>query len=104
MMTELAPLYASVRALAPSEATPAQIAACTSFSYNEGLAAFRGSTLCRLWFLGNIPGAAAQFSDWIFIHDPITHQLVRDEGLVNRRAAEKAVFLGQNVGAQDAGT
>jgi hypothetical protein len=32
--------------------------------------------------------------DWIYDHDPVTHQLVEVEGLRNRRLKEQAVFLG----------
>jgi lysozyme len=98
METELGPDCASVSAHAPAGATPNQIAACTSFSYNEGISAFLGSTILHLWLQGDVAGAAQHFMDWVFDHDPVTHQLVRVQGLVNRREAEQAVFLG--TGAQ----
>lgn len=94
MKTELAPICATVAAHAPDGATPNQVAACSSFAYNVGIAAFLGSTLCAMWGRGETGLASDQFMQWIYDHDPVTHQLVRVQGLVNRRKAEQAVFLG----------
>jgi lysozyme len=99
MESELQPVVKSVRGLlcpgtGPWSVTEAQIAACASFSYNEGLGAFRGSTILYLIHQGDDAGAAEHFMDWIYDHDPVTHQLVEVEGLRNRRLKEQAVFLG----------
>lgn len=94
LATTLEPTCDSVRGMAPAGATEPQIGACTSFSYNEGLGAFQGSTLLHLWLQGDVAGAGAQFMRWVYDTDPATGQLVEVQGLVNRRTAEQAVFFG----------
>lgn len=64
-----------------------QLAALTSFAYNCGLAAFRGSTLLRKLNLGDYQGAADQFPVWNRAGNRVV------QGLVNRRAAERELFL-----------
>ena len=94
MMRELRPRYLAVASLCPKGADPAQVAACVSFAYNEGVSAFAGSTLLHLWVQGDAKGAAAQFAAWNMEHDPATGQLRVNRGLTNRRAIEAAVFAG----------
>lgn len=94
MMVELRPTYRAVASLCPAGADPAQVAACTSFAYNEGVSAFAGSTLLHMWLQGDVKGATAQFARWNLEHDPATGQLRVNRGLVNRRAYEAAVFAG----------
>lgn len=94
MRAELEPICATVAARSPRDATPGQIAACTSFAYNEGINAFIGSTLLRLWLYDGPEDAAVCFMQWVYDHDPVTHQLVEVPGLKNRRLREQAVFLG----------
>jgi lysozyme len=69
-------------------ATAEQTAALISFAYNVGTGALRGSTLLRLFNAGDVAGAGAQFPAWIHAGGQ------ENEGLVKRRAAERAVFLG----------
>ena len=64
-----------------------QLAACTSLAYNIGLAAFRGSTLLRKLNDGDYQGAADQFPVWNKAGGRVV------QGLVNRRAAERDLFL-----------
>lgn len=64
-----------------------QLAALTSFAYNCGLAAFRGSTLLRKLNMGDYQGAADQFPVWNRAGNRVV------QGLINRRAAERALFL-----------
>jgi lysozyme len=71
-------------------ATDNQTAAFTSFAYNEGVSAFLGSTLLKLFNDRDIAGCEAQFSQWVYCS--IGGQLVRIAGLVNRRNAELALF------------
>lgn len=81
----LTALKSSVRAsLAPN-----QWAALTSFAYNVGLPACLGSTLVRLINEGQLDKAADQFLLW----DMSKGQII--QGLLNRRKAERALFLGQ---------
>lgn len=64
-----------------------QFDAMASFVYNIGESQFTKSTFLTLLNQGNFVGAAGQFDRWIFDNGK------RIQGLVNRRAAEKALFL-----------
>lgn len=67
------------------------IAALTSFAYNEGAFALRGSTLLKLLNAGHKQLAANQFDVWIYGNGrPL-------DGLRRRRAEEKALFLKEDV-------
>lgn len=65
---------------------PQQLAAMVSLAYNVGIKAFTGSTLVRLFNLGDMVAAESQFHRWIRAGGKVT------QGLVNRRAAEAALF------------
>ena len=68
--------------------TPHAAAALTSFEYNLGAGALARSTLLRLLNAGNRPAALAEFRKWVYAAGrPIL-------GLLRRRWAEAAVFLG----------
>jgi lysozyme len=62
-------------------------AALVSFTYNVGESAFRKSTLLRRLNAGNFAAAANEFPRWNKSKGKVT------EGLVRRRAAERALFL-----------
>lgn len=68
-----------------------QFDACVSFCYNAGNVAFNGSTLLHLLNAGNYQGAADQFLVWDKGH--VDGQLVVIQGLLNRRTAERNMFL-----------
>jgi lysozyme len=68
-----------------------QWAALISFSFNVGVAAFKNSTMKRLIDAGDLDGAADQFALW----DKSGGQVLA--GLVKRRAAEAALFRGENL-------
>lgn len=61
--------------------------ALMSFVYNLGAANLASSTLLKLLNRGDYQGAADQFSRWVNAGGK------RLEGLVKRRAAERALFL-----------
>lgn len=61
----------------------------TSFSYNVGTGAFCGSTLVRRLNAGDYAGACAELDKWVYVKGR------RVQGLVNRRAAERALCEGQ---------
>jgi lysozyme len=90
LVLDLATAAAEVDARAP-KATDDQFDAMVSFTFNEGIGAFRSSTLLRLFKAGNIQGAADQFLRWDKAH--VDGQLVVVQGLLNRRKAERALFL-----------
>lgn len=68
-------------------ATDNQIAALISFAYNEGVHALKDSTLLDLYNHGYIDLAANQFDAWVYAGGK------KVNGLINRRAEEKALFL-----------
>ncbi|MBH2615962.1 lysozyme [Serratia ureilytica] len=67
--------------------TQGQFDALVSFAYNLGLRALENSTLLRRLNAGDRLGAADQFGRWVNAGG------VRLDGLVARRAAERALFL-----------
>ncbi|MCG2572321.1 lysozyme [Acinetobacter sp. ME22] len=67
--------------------TQNQFDALASFVYNVGETAFVKSTLLTLLNQSNFTAAASQFDRWVFDNGK------RIQGLVNRRAAEKALFM-----------
>lgn len=64
-----------------------QFDALVSLAYNIGIGAFSKSTLVKKLNAGDIRGAAEQFDAWVNAGGK------RMQGLVNRRAKEKEVFL-----------
>jgi lysozyme len=77
-----------VEAMLEQEPTQGQFDALVCFAYNCGLAALRGSTLLRLFNVGDFDGAAEPFRVWVRSGGKVML------GLRRRRAAEKALFLG----------
>jgi lysozyme len=69
------------------ELSAQQMAACVDLAYNIGVTAFSGSTLVSLLNQGYPRGAADQFLVW----DKSNGQVM--QGLLNRRKAERALFL-----------
>lgn len=71
------------------ELTPEQLAALTSFAYNVGTQAYCGSTLAKRVNRGELPGACAELERWVYAKG------IKLPGLVNRRAAERAMCEGR---------
>lgn len=71
--------------------TDNQRAAIVSLVYNIGCGNFSTSTLLKKLNAGDFPTAADEFDKWI--HTTVNGVLMVDNGLVNRRAREKAIFL-----------
>jgi len=77
-----------VQSLITVPVTNNQLVALGSFTYNVGDTAFKNSTLLRELNAGeDINTVANQFDRWIYAGGKIVN------GLKNRRAAEKALFL-----------
>jgi GH24 family phage-related lysozyme (muramidase) len=76
-----------VKNLVKVKLTSNQFSALVSFAYNTGADQFESSTLLRLLNSGDYAGAAGQFGRWI------NGANGRLEGLVVRRAKERALFL-----------
>lgn len=68
-----------------------QIDALASFVYNIGLDAFEGSTVLRLINAGALLEAATAMEQWC--HATVAGQPQEVDGLIRRRAMEKALFL-----------
>lgn len=70
--------------------TQSQFDALVSLVYNIGATAFKSSTLLRKLNNGDIEGAADEFMKWVHAGGK------RMQGLVNRREAEREMFLGDS--------
>lgn len=64
-----------------------QFDALVSFTYNTGPTSLERSTLLRKLNAGDYAGAATEFDRWVYIGKSTS------DGLIRRRAAEKALFL-----------
>ena len=78
-----------VQGIVHRELAPHQMAALVSFAYNLGTGALRSSHLLQFVEAGNFEAAADQFRCWVYAGGRVV------DGLVNRRAAERAMFLGE---------
>jgi lysozyme len=67
---------------------PGPRAAFTDFVFNVGGAKFCGSTLVRKARAGDLRGACAELSRWVYADGKVLH------GLVKRRAAERTLCEG----------
>lgn len=67
--------------------TSSQRAALISFVYNIGVTAWRNSTILKKINAGDFPGAANEFSRWIY-DDGVVSQI-----LIARRDREREIFL-----------
>ena len=66
-----------------------QYIALLSLAFNVGATAVKKSKLLFKLNHGDVSGAASEFDDWVYANGR------QVEGLVRRRAAEKALFLGK---------
>lgn len=66
-----------------------QFDALVCFVFNIGVAAFAASTLLRKLNASDYEGAANQFGRWIYDNGKVV------SGLVNRRAAERDLFISE---------
>jgi lysozyme len=82
-----------VEALLTRTPTARQLTAMVSLAYNIGLGGdpkhpgFKESEVLRDFNAGNMPAAADAFRHWVHVKGVVSR------GLVNRREAERAVFL-----------
>lgn len=81
---------AGVSALLAVAVTQSEFDALTSFAFNLGIGALKTSTLLKKLNAGDPQGAADEFPRWVNAGGR------RLQGLVKRRAAERAMFLGQD--------
>jgi len=86
---DLAVAYGAVRRCIAVPLKPYEAAAFTSFTYNVGASAFCQSTLARKANAGDMPGACAEMSRWVYSAGE------KLPGLVRRRAEERALCEGR---------
>jgi lysozyme len=80
--------FDSVKSMVTVPVTNNQLIALSSFAYNEGIGALQNSTLLSLLNSGaDKETVANQFNRWIYSGGQVM------QGLVNRRSAEKQLFL-----------
>lgn len=77
----------AVNSLVKVELKQIQFDALTSFTFNDGVEALRGSTLLKLVNEGQIEYAGAEFLKWVHVGGAV------NKGLVKRRTLEQALFL-----------
>lgn len=82
-------LLGRVSALLTQAPTACQLAAMVSLTYNIGIGAFTASTLLRKFNEGKDAAASAEFDRWTRAAGKVM------QGLVNRRADERALFDGK---------
>jgi lysozyme len=78
----------AVSTLVHVQMTQGMYDALVSFTYNLGTNALKTSTLLKLLNAGDVSEAAEQFADWVHSGGKVL------PGLVTRRAAERALFVG----------
>ncbi len=78
-------------AIGAAETTPAQFGAMVALAYNIGAVRFTLSTVARRHRAGDSAGASAAFLLWNKVNGAVSN------GLVRRRRAEAALFLGRFV-------
>ena len=76
----------AVNSLVNAKLNQNQFDALVSFTYNEGIARLRSSTMLRLINAGGYTAAAAEFPKWDMAGGEA------DPGLLRRRVAEQALF------------
>jgi lysozyme len=88
LLADVAGAVAAVNRLVTTPLTQGEFDALVDFVFNLGVGAFAGSTMLRLLNAGNHAAAAREFEKWDMAGGK--HMA----GLLRRRLAEKAEFLG----------
>lgn len=81
-----------LRSVTPSALNQNQFDALVSFIFNVGQGNYATSTLRKKLHAGDYAGAADQFGRWIY--GTVDGRKVKLNGLITRRAAERALFEG----------
>ncbi|MGJ0528202.1 lysozyme [Burkholderia gladioli] len=89
LQDDLAEHAAGVVACVPEPLTVGERAAFVSFAYNVGVPKFCGSTMARKARDGDMAGACAELSKWVYAGGKVL------PGLVKRRATERAICEGK---------
>lgn len=89
LIDDLTAIAADLNRLVNVPVSEGQFVALLSLAFNVGTGAVKKSKLLFKLNHGDVPGAAAEFDDWIYCNG------VPLDGLRRRRAAEKALFMEQ---------
>ena len=81
-----------VAALLQAPLNDNQFSALVIFAFNIGMGAFAGSTALHRVNVSDLAGVPDAMRLFNKVTDPTTHQLVVNQGLVNRREAEIALW------------
>lgn len=92
LLEDISEAIEAVDALVVPELTDDQYFVLVSFVFNVGMGAFRKSTLLRKLNAGDFDAVPGELAKWNKITDPRTKKKKVSPGLVNRRAAEIAVW------------
>lgn len=84
---DMAPVVNTVNKCVAVDISQNMFNALVSLGEEIGIGAFMRSTLLRVLNTGDIQGAAQHFADWKFSNGEV------DQGMVDRRAREVALFL-----------
>ena len=87
LKADLKRFEAAVNRYVTGALTQGRFDALVSFTFNVGEGALKKSTLLKKMNAGDMDGAAREFDRWIYAGGKVLN------GLVKRRAAEKAMFL-----------
>lgn len=87
LVDDLQPVNQTLNSVVTASVNQNQYDALSSFTFNLGSGALEGSTLLTLLNQGNYQGAADEFPKWCHDNGRVV------QGLVNRRNAERDLFL-----------
>lgn len=87
LMHDLAPVSQTIYQCVTRPLTKEQFIALNDLGHNIGIEALADSTLVRVFNLGDVQAAADQFKVWNLAGGVV------NQGLVNRRNAERALFI-----------
>lgn len=90
---DLAQVAARIEPLLKVDVNDAQFGALVSFAFNAGVGALAGSTLLRRLNRGEYQAVPSEMARWVMARDPQTGKQRALHGLVERRAAEGALWL-----------
>lgn len=94
MASDLQPVEIAMTHCTRPGTLQSQFDALVSLAYNVGTAAVAQSHLVRLLNAGRIEDAGEEFLRWAKVRNPKTGALETAPGLLARRRAERAIFLG----------
>lgn len=93
LVSDVTTLVGTIMPFIKAHASPNELGAFASFTYNLGQNNFASSTLLKKFNAGDKAGAANEFLKWNKSTNPETHVKEVLPGLTKRRAKERELFL-----------